>query len=72
MLHNERQESPGGKSHAEMSHVKAKHVGFSGVMPSASKLDSLGIICAPLTLRLFFHRVGRKIMLRSVIVKSPS
>jgi len=46
VLRTERQESPGGKSHAEMSHVEAKHVGFSGVMPSASKLDSLGTIYA--------------------------
>ncbi len=59
-----RQESPGRKSHAEMSHVKAKHVGFSGVMASASKWDSLGIMCAPLTWRI---RVDRNIMLPSKI-----
>lgn len=35
-LGDERQESLGGKSHAEMSHVEGKH-GFSRVMPAASK-----------------------------------
>lgn len=64
VLLNERQESPVGKSHAEMYHVKAKCVGFSGVMSSASKLDSLGIMCAPLTWRI---RVDRNIMLPSKI-----